>query len=158
MPRHANARSIYADSDVQHYLLPVLVGGDILTYSYVREFHRAYGVKKCIVLATQDIKMLSSSYLTDYRMRPGLYDSPENLYRELESIAKEFPEKTLLLLGSDDVHARLFSQGKERLEDAGFIVPYIDFDLLDDITQKERFYQICDELGVTYRIRAFANA
>ena len=150
MPRHANARSIYADSDVQHYLLPVLVGGDILTYSYVREFHRAYGVKKCIVLATQDIKMLSSSYLTDYRMRPGLYDSPENLYRELESIAKEFPEKTLLLLGSDDVHARLFSQGKERLEDAGFIVPYIDFDLLDDITQKERFYQICDELGIPY--------
>lgn len=150
MPRHANARAINSAADVAEKLQPVLVGGDILTYSYVREFHRAYGVKKCIVLATQDIKMLSSSYLTDYRLRPDLYFSPDNFYRELEKVAAEFPEKTLLLLGSDDVHARLFSQGKERLEKAGFVVPYIDFELLDKITQKEEFYALCEELGIPY--------
>lgn len=150
MPRHANARSITSPDQVKQYLLPVLVGGDILTYSYAREFHRAYGVEKCIVLATQEIKMLSESRLTDYRLCPDLYEEPERMYATLEQIAAEFPEKTLLLLGSDDVHARLFSQGKQRLEAAGFVVPYIDFDLLDDITQKERFYELCEELDIPY--------
>ena len=28
--------------------------------------------------------------------------------------------------------------------------PYLDFELLDDITQKERFYEICEEIGVPY--------
>lgn len=150
MAKHKNASLISSREDVKDKLLPVLVGGDILTYSYVREFHRIYGLRKCIVLATQDIKAISSSVFTDYRLRPDIHE-PEALYRELENIAAEFAgSKTLLLLGSDDVHARTFTKGKQRLEDAGFVVPYIDFDLLDDITQKRRFYDICEELGIAY--------
>ena len=150
MPKHPNAGRINTAADVKDNLLPVLVGGDILTYSYVREFYRAYGLRKCIVLATQDIKVISSSTFTDYRLREGIHD-PEVLCCELESIAREVNgAKTLLLLGSDDVHARIFSSNKERLERAGYVVPYIDFDLLDDITQKRRFYELCEELGIAY--------
>ena len=54
----------------------------------------------------------------------------------------------LLVLGCDDCHARMLSSGKPRLEAAGYTVPYIDFDLLDDITQKRRFYELCDELDI----------
>lgn len=150
MPKHPNAGRINEAADVKDNLLPVLVGGDILTYSYVREFYRAYGLRKCIVLATQDIKVISSSTFTDYRIRKGIHD-PEALCRELESIAREVNgAKTLLLLGSDDVHARVFSSNKERLERAGYVVPYIDFDLLDVITQKRRFYELCEELDIDY--------
>lgn len=150
MPKHPNARLIHSVADVKHTLLPVLVGGDILTYSYVREFYRAYGLRTCIVLATQDIKVISSSTFTDYRLRPAIHD-PEALCAELEAIAAEYRgTKTLLVLGSDDVHARILSKNKQRLEDAGYVVPYIDFALLDDITQKRRFYQICEELGIAY--------
>lgn len=150
MPKHPNAGRINEAADVKDNLLPVLVGGDILTYSYVREFYRAYGLRKCIVLATQDIKAISSSTFTDYRIRKGIHD-PETLCRELESIAREINgAKTLLLLGSDDVHARIFSSNKERLERAGYVVPYIDFDLLDVITQKRRFYELCEELDIDY--------
>ena len=140
--------------DVKAHLQPVIIGGDILAYSYVRELHRAYGITCSIVLATQDIKMLSTSKFTDYRLVADLYDNPEVLYFNLEKIAVEAyerdPHAILLVLGCDDVHARLLSAGKERLQSIGYTVPYIDFDLLDEITQKRRFYEICDELGVPY--------
>jgi D-aspartate ligase len=57
--------------------------------------------------------------------------------------------KVGILVGSGDWYARIFSQNKAKLEHR-FVVPYIDFDLLDQITQKERFYSICEELGIDY--------
>ncbi|MBR5259748.1 MAG: carboxylate--amine ligase [Eggerthellaceae bacterium] len=140
-------------SEVGKLLKPVVVGGDILAYSYVRELNRAFGIERVIVLATQDIKMLSSSNFTDYRLTPGIHDA-DTLLGVLEGIAEEMraenPEYVPLVLGCDDCHARMLSGGKARLEAAGFVVPYIDFDLLDEITQKRRFYEICDELGIPY--------
>ena len=60
---------IASPADVARLLQPVVVGGDILAYSYVRELHRAFDIERTIVLATQDIKMLSTSRFTDYRPR-----------------------------------------------------------------------------------------
>ena len=123
---------IASTADVAHRLQPVVVGGDILAYSYVRELHRAYGVERTIVLATQDIKMLSSSRFTDYRLEPLIHE-PEGLYDALERVAAqvraEDPDRVLLVLGCDDCHARMLSSGKPRLEAAGYTVPYIDFEI-----------------------------
>ena len=117
---------IASTADVAHRLQPVVVGGDILAYSYVRELHRAYGVERTIVLATQDIKMLSSSRFTDYRLEPLIHE-PEGLYDALERVAAqvraEDPDRVLLVLGCDDCHARMLSSGKPRLEAAGYTVP-----------------------------------
>ncbi len=149
----ASPTPITSADQVKDLLQPVVVGGDILAYSYVRELHRAFGITSTIVLATQDIKMLSESRFTDYRLEANIHEQ-EGLYEVLERIAAEVhaasPEKTLLVLGCDDCHARMLSQGKQRLAAAGYVSPYIDFDLLDDITQKRRFYEICEEIGVPY--------
>ena len=144
-----------SEINIARMLQPVVVGGDILAYSWVRELHRAYGIERTIVLATQDIKMLSASKFTDYRLVDGLYDNGgENLVNALEKVAAEVlaadPERRLIVLGCDDVHARLLSKGKPRLEAAGYVVPYIDFDLLDEITQKRRFYELCEELDIPF--------
>lgn len=80
---------IASSADVARRLQPVVVGGDILAYSYVRELHRAYGIERTIVLATQDIKMLSSSRFTDYRLEPLIHD-PEDLYDALERVVEVF--------------------------------------------------------------------
>ena len=80
---------IASTADVARRLQPVVVGGDILAYSYVRELHRAYGVERTIVLATQDIKMLSSSRFTDYRLEPLIHE-PEGLYDALERVVEAF--------------------------------------------------------------------
>ena len=153
MTANVDPAPITCTEDVARLLQPVVVGGDILAYSYVRELHRAFGIESTIVLATQNIKMLSESRFTDYRLEPHIHEQ-EGLYNALERIAKEVhgmhPEKTLLILGCDDCHARMLSQGKQRLQDLGYVVPYIDFPLLDDITQKRRFYELCEELDIPY--------
>ena len=146
-------RRIEADADVRRFVQPVVVGGDILAYSYVRELHRAYGIDRTIVLATQDVKMLSASRFSDYRLTPGIHEA-ESLYEALEAVAAEVraadSARIPLVLGCDDCHARMLSAGKARLEAAGFVVPYIDFPLLDEITQKRRFYELCAELSIPY--------
>ena len=139
--------------EVGKLLKPIVVGGDILAYSYVRELNRAFGIEKTIVLAAADIKMLSTSRFTDYRLIPDVHDA-EVLYATLEGIAAEFarenPNIVPMVFGCDDCHARVLSEAKPRLEAAGIVVPYIDFDLLDDITQKRRFYELCEELDIPY--------
>ena len=152
-PSQQSGPRILREDQVRERLAPVVVGGDILAYSYVRELHRAYGIPRTIVLATQDVKMLSSSRFTDYRMVPGIHEQ-EKLLSTLEQIAAELyadnPERVPIVLGCDDCHARMLSSGKQRLEAAGYVVPYIDFPLLDDITQKKRFYELCQELSIPY--------
>ncbi|MBQ1451006.1 MAG: hypothetical protein IIZ12_08800, partial [Eggerthellaceae bacterium] len=74
--------------DIAKHLQPIVIGGDILAYSWVREMHRAFGITRTIVLATQDIKMLSSSKFTDYRLVDGLYEG-DTAYEALEAVAAE---------------------------------------------------------------------
>lgn len=139
--------------NVGKLLRPIVVGGDILAYSYVRELNRAFGVEQTIVLAAADIKMLSTSRFTDYRLIPDVHDA-EVLYATLEEIAAGFksenPALVPMVFGCDDCHARMLSKAKPRLEAAGIVVPYINFDLLDSITQKRRFYELCEELRIPY--------
>ena len=108
MTANVDSAPITCTEDVARLLQPVVVGGDILAYSYVRELHRAFGIERTIVLATQNIKMLSESRFTDYRLEPHIHEQ-EGLYNALERIAREVhgahPEKTLLILGCDDCHA-----------------------------------------------------
>ena len=153
MTLNASYTPLLKREQVAELLQPVVVGGDILAYSYVRELHRAFCIPKTIVLAAADIKMLSSSRFTDYRIEEGVHDEAELmviLEKLAEEVHQENPNRVLLLLGCDDCHARHLSGNKARLEAAGYVVPYIDFELLDSITQKRRFYEICEELDIPY--------
>ncbi len=138
-----------SEAAVTQKLVPVVLGGDILGYSYVREFHRVYGVSS-IVLATADVKATSSSRFCDYRIVEGV-DQEDALVAYLLDLGRTLVDegKVGLLVGSGDWYARIFSQHKEELSEL-FVVPYIDFELLDDITQKERFYELCEQLGMDY--------
>ena len=149
MAKSPAAASITTEQDVREKLVPVVLGGDILGYSYVREFHRVYGINS-ILLATADVKAASSSKFCDYRVVEGV-DQESSLISYLMDLGDSLfaQGKVGILVGSGDWYARIFSQNKAKLEER-FVVPYIDFDLLDDITQKERFYAICEELGMDY--------
>ena len=141
---------IASPADVARLLQPVVVGGDILAYSYVRELHRAFDIERTIVLATQDIKMLSpaASPTTGWSRTST---SPKGCTRRSSAwpprSARRARNARCSCWAATDCHARMLSAGKARLEAAGYAVPYIDFPLLDDITQKRRFYDLCDELG-----------
>ncbi len=142
-------RALHDEAEVRARLVPVILGADILGYSFVRVFHETYGITS-IVLSSSDIKVTSSSRFCDFRLTEGVDDEHE-LMRVLAGIGAELEEagKVGIVVGSGDWYARILSAHKAELE-RWFFVPYIDFDLLDEITQKERFYDICEELSIPY--------
>lgn len=90
------------------------------------------------------------SRFCDYRVIPGI-DKPEVCLPELARLGDELiaAGKVPFLVGCGDHYARLVSENKPQIEERWY-TPYLDFELLDDITQKERFYEICEEIGVPY--------
>lgn len=141
---------LLAESEVGSRLVPVVLGGDVLAYSYARCFNEAYGIVTRVVSGV-DVKVTSSSRFTDYRVDPVMGEGDGAIFAMLCDMGRELKAagKVALLLGSADWHVRIISRHREELAE-WFVVPYNDFDLLDDITQKERFYQICGELGIAY--------
>ena len=103
-----------------------------------------------IVLATADVKATSRSRFCDYRIVEDI-ETDEGLLGYLETLGAELASagKLGLLVGSGDWYARLLSRNKELLSQ-WYVVPYIDFDLLDQLTQKEFFYNLCEYLDIPY--------
>lgn len=135
--------------EVNERLVPVILGADHLAYSYLRSFDETYELKnKPIVLATQDVKVVSSSRFCDFRIIPGV-DTDEVFLQKVANVGKELAQqgKRGLLLGSGDWYARIMSKAKAELG-AWHYVPYNDFDLLDKLTQKDYFHRLCDKVGL----------
>lgn len=149
MSTESAKRFVTCAEDIPEHLVPVVLGGDILAYAYVRCFHDAYGLRST-VLASADIKAVSTSRFCDFSVVDGI-DREDSLISYLSKLGERLTSegKLGLLVGSGDWYARILSQHKAELE-RWFVVPYIDFDLLDRITQKEQFYAICEELGIPY--------
>lgn len=147
MKEPANLKFIKSEADLKGRLQPVVCGADILGYAYVRSYHEAWGIEP-IVLSAIDVKVTSSSKFCDYRVigdlndEQGFIDAVSKIGRELAASGK-----VGILHGSADWNTRIISANKELFSE-WYVVPYIDFDLLDEITQKERFYEIMEGLGV----------
>lgn len=141
--------ALSSEAEVRERLQPVLLGGDVLTYTWARLFYETYGLTS-VVLAASDAKAISASRFTDYRAVPGIDQEQVclDVLREVGEKARA-EGKVALVLGTGDWYARTLSEHKPELSQ-WFVVPYIDFELLDEITQKERFYAICEELGIPY--------
>lgn len=139
------------DLEIGKTFRPVVLGADVLGYSYTRQFHETYGVDS-IVLAKLNVKFTSCSKFNDYRTMDCV-DHEEELFSYLEQTI--LPEcqaegRKPLLVASGDWYAEIFSKNKERLEGLGFAVPYNDYDLFNVITMKEKFYGLCAKLGMPY--------
>ncbi len=148
MPQNLDA--IKSEADLKARLQPVVIGGDLLAYTWVRCFHETYGIEP-IVVTGLDIKQISSSRLCSNIIVPDI-DQGDNLMRLLRDLGANLASQGkvgLVLACASDWYVRILSQNKAELEQ-WFVVPYIDFPLLDEITQKERFYSICKEIGVPY--------
>ena len=140
-----------SQEQVRKQLVPVILGADILVYSYVRSFGETYALEnKPIVLTTQDIKIVSSSSLCDYRVVEGV-DKDEVLVDLLCDIGRDLVSRGLqgIVLGSGDWYARTLSKHKDTLQEL-FYIPYNDFALLDMLTQKDAFHRLCEDNGLRH--------
>ena len=126
-------------------VLPVILGGDIGAYSLARAFHEAYGIVS-LVLSQSHSHMCGDSSILVNRTIPYL-ERREVLLSALADVAECFDHRPLLLLGCGDWYVRAIVENRAALEPS-FIIPYIGEDLLNRLTDKDRFYELCASVGV----------
>lgn len=122
--------------------VPVLLGADINTYSVARAFYEAYHVKTYVFG-----KYMSGpscySKIINYRANPKM-DTDEMLLKAMDAVSKRYKDKKILLLGCGDNYVTLVSRCKARLPE-NVIAPYIDIEQMNQLVNKEKFYELCDK-------------
>ncbi len=127
--------------------VPVILGGDITTYSLARSFHEEYGIKSVAVSMLKSV-MISRSSIIENIVVPDM-DNKERFVERLHEIAQRYPGKKRLLMACGDWYVRLIVENRGELE-RDYIIPYINLALLDKLVLKDSFYAICEEVGVPY--------
>ena len=127
--------------------IPVLLGGDINTYSVARAFYEEYQVKSYVF----GKYMTGPSYRSNITVYEGnpLIDTDDYFLERIERFAAEHKDKKIFVIGCGDNYVARVSRLKAKLP-SNVIAPYIDFELMDNIQKKETFYQLCDKHGVKY--------
>lgn len=126
---------------------PVLLGSDINTYSMSRAFYEAYGIRS-VVIGKAATGPSCNSRIIEFRTVPGL-DMRETFLDTVKSLASEFADKKVILLGCGDNYVEQIILNKPQLP-SNFIAPYVDKELMDSLLTKLSFYGMCDKYGINY--------
>ena len=127
--------------------IPVMLGGDINTYSMARAFYEAYSVKSRI-FGKYPSGPSYGSRIIDYTADPAI-ETDEGFLRIVNGFAKEHPDRKILLIGCGDSYVSLISAHKAELE-ANIVAPYIDHALMTELQMKSSFYALCDRFGIDH--------
>lgn len=127
--------------------VPVVLGGDRLGYSLARSFHMAYGYRTLIV-SRMVAGPIAHSCLVEHRQIASLED-PELLVATLRDLAPKVGSDKRLLLATTDHVVSVLARVKHRLDDL-YLIPYSEPELIDRLTRKENFAQLCHELDIPH--------
>ena len=127
--------------------IPMLFGGDINTYSVARAFYERYKVKS-YTFGKFATGPSYQSRIIEYTPNPKI-DTDEVFMKTVKSFCSMHADKTVVLVGCGDSYVALISKHKNELP-KNTIAPYIDFDLMNSLQQKETFYKLCEKHGVDY--------
>ncbi|MBI9115283.1 carboxylate--amine ligase [Sanguibacter suaedae] len=127
-------------------LLPVILGADIGVYALARSFHEAYGVRS-IVVSGAALGPIADSAIIDNSLVENGHD-PRQLVDRLLEVARQHPGRRLVLLANSDWLVRVVVQHRAELEPF-YVVPFLSAELLDRISDKATFAEICTELGIS---------
>lgn len=127
--------------------IPVLFGNDINVYSVARAFYEEYGVKsrgfgKALQGPCYRSKMI------DFTQVDGL-DTTEVISVVLNEFANAHRDKKILAIGCGDSYVKAIATSRDELAE-NVIVPYADYEFLDSLMDKERFYELCEKQGIDY--------
>ncbi|MFX0538559.1 carboxylate--amine ligase [Ornithinimicrobium sp. Y1847] len=127
--------------------VPVVLGGDLPTYTLARAFHEELGARTISV--TRGLpSAVKGSTIVENLQRPGKDDEDE-VIATLHQIADRNPGAKILVLGMMDYWIDKLAQLAPRLDER-FAVPYPELSLIESMNNKERFAQACAEAGVAH--------
>lgn len=127
-------------------LQPVILGADIGVYALARSFHEAYGVTS-VVVAGAALGPVAHSKIVRHEIVADGHE-PRQLVDRLVSVAQGMPDKRLLLMANSDWLVRVVVQHRALLEQY-YVVPFLSEHLLDRISDKATFAEICTDLGIS---------
>ncbi|GAA3820752.1 carboxylate--amine ligase [Cellulomonas soli] len=137
---------------------PVILGADIGVYALARAFHEAYGVTS-VVVAGAALGPVAHSRIVEHEIVADGHD-PQQLVDRLVEVAERHAGQRLLLMANSDWLVRMVVQHRALLEQY-YAVPFLSEDLLDKISDKATFAEICDDLGISVPrtiVQDFAHA
>lgn len=127
--------------------IPVILGANIGVYSTARSFHEAYG-SISLNICRESVGPTKHSVLIRSMIEPRM-EEQEHFLASLTRIAETYPETPKILIASADWHVRMIVNSRKLLDDE-WVIPYSTGEVLDRLTNKKHFYEICEELGVDY--------
>lgn len=132
---------------VEREFIPVILGGDINTYSIARSFYEEYQVE-AVVVGKLKAGPSYGSKIVHYIVNEKI-DQDQPFLEQMSQLAEEHSSKKILLFGASDSYVNMIAKNQDQLSD-NVIVPSISFDLMDELQDKDSFYDHCERLGIAY--------
>ena len=127
--------------------IPVLFGNDINVYSVARAFYEKYGIQSK-VFGKALMGTCYKSKLVDFTEVENL-DSAEVITNTINDFAMTNTSKKIIAIGCGDNYVKCLAQNRDNFK-SNVIVPYGDYDFLEELMDKEKFYALCEEHGIDY--------
>ena len=131
---------------MEEKILPVLLGADIGTYSIARSFHENYNVKS-LAISTSKKWITAYSKIIDTIIIEDIDET--KLIKKLKEISRLYPNKKKILMGCSEWYNDMIIKNKNKLNKQ-YIIPFVNEKTLNEIVQKEKFYNICEKLNINY--------
>lgn len=132
---------------VDHEFIPVILGGDINTYSVARAFYEEYQIKTT-VMGKYPTGPSYGSRIVNYMANEAI-DQEETFLKQINTFADEHPQKKIIVLGAGDNYINMITKMRQKLA-KNIIVPFISHELMDNLQKKDYFYELCEDVGVDY--------
>ncbi len=132
---------------MQKEFIPVLMGNDINVYSMARAFYDEYQLKSHVFCKNISGPCQDSDIMT-LVANPKI-DINEVFLENINDFARKNIHKTILLVGCGDNYVKVISSNLPNLE-SNIIAPYMPFDRIEPLTDKENFYKLCEEYQIPY--------
>ncbi len=131
----------------QREFIPVLFGNDINVYSVARAFYEEYRIPS-VVFGKALMGTCYKSKMVKFKEIKNL-DDPDVMLTLLNDFALENTTKKILAIGCGDNYVKCLAKNKNQLK-SNIIVPYADYDFLEELMDKEKFYNLCEKYGIDY--------
>ncbi|MDR2722442.1 MAG: hypothetical protein LBB54_01755, partial [Cellulomonadaceae bacterium] len=131
-------------------IFPVILGGDIGVYAYARAFHEQYGVTSTVISGLvpgpiADSRIISNITVADSHDERQLVDAAVQV--AAAALAAN-PARRLILLANSDWLVRTVVRARSELEAAGYVLPFLDEQVLDRVSDKATFAELAEQVGL----------
>lgn len=128
---------------------PIFMGSDENAYGQARAYHELYG-KKAIVYAGGLLAATKYTDIIDMHVVPGFGEDPVFI-ETMRELAKEYAThaEPVVLIGLGDKYPPLIAKHADELRQT-FVVPYVDYELLERLIYKNTFSEIADQYGLPH--------